>query len=132
MMNRSTRTPGRDIPISGGVFLVALVLVIGAACAPDPAARQRSRPTMRALGEKVSVEAAGPDETITREIRRLFALANPTGLSRVSIEVNDGNVVLGGVVPTPQAARQAEAAAWSTAGVRQVTSRILVQHRVVR
>ncbi len=82
---------------------------------------------MRALGQQATIEEEIRDETIGRAIRRRFELVEPTALSGVIIQVNDGAVTLRGVAPSLEAAWRAEAAARGITGVGQVINQILVQ-----
>ena len=109
-----------------------LALLLCGACATEEAARETGQPAMRALGEKATVEQGASDESIGREIRRRFELADPAGLGSVIIEVTDGSVTLRGVAPSLKSAWRAEAAAQSTPGTKQVINSILVHQQAGR
>jgi len=66
------------------------------------------------------------DESLKKHIRRLFARNPEINESKISVEVIDGVVYLGGFVSTAAEKRLAELEVWAASGVRDVANKIEV------
>jgi len=66
------------------------------------------------------------DENLKKHIRRALARNHKIDVSRISVEVVDGVVYLGGFVSTAAQKRLAEQEVWSAAGVKDIINKIEV------
>lgn len=100
------------------IRLLPFVFVLLTACA------ETKPPTLRALGEKVTVDSTRPDEAIGFEVRKRIDAAGVGDLAGVIVEVENGVVTLRGSTMNRSAAFRAEGAARSVAGVKNVINAI--------
>jgi hypothetical protein len=126
------------------MILTATLVCFGGCASPiiERPAQTQPQPEMRAMGRPVAPPpptlAPPPasasktesteeptDETIGFQIRRLLN-ADPTTSAGITVEVDGGNVTLGGRAPTRAAAWRAEGAARALKGVKSVVNQIIV------
>lgn len=79
-----------------------------------------------AATEERGLSGAVDDTRIRAEINHLWFQHNVEMYTKVDMTVNEGKVLLTGVVPTPEARVDAVRLAWQAAGVRQVMNEIQV------
>lgn len=111
---------------SAALLLVAL-LPAATGCAPVIIGAAGVAGT--AAAEERGLSGAVDDTRIRAEINHLWFQHDVEMYTKLDMTVNEGKVLLTGVVPTPQAGVDAVRLAWQAAGVRQVMNEIQVSDK---
>jgi osmotically-inducible protein OsmY len=110
-------------------LLIAGTLAGCARQTPQQPASATAAPALRAMGQDISVEDAHSDEAIGQQIRNQFQATAAADTAAVTIEVNNGIVVLRGSAPSQAASWRAQALATAVNGVKSVINQLVITSR---